>query len=256
VSSPAAPRIEIDGRRVGAETLWSTASGFGHFTAMQVRGRRTRGLSVHLRRLEAANDELFDADLDHERVRALIRHALGDVADASVRVYCFEAEPEPAIMVTVREPADVSGPQRLQSVRYQRPDAHLKHLATGQGYYRRLARRNGFDDALLTSADGAVAETAIANIGFFDGSGIVWPDAPLLQGVTMQLLQQRLPDFGAPSRRAPIHVRDIAALDGAFVSNARGVAAVAQVDEARLPVQAERMKVVSDAYASVPWDAI
>jgi branched-subunit amino acid aminotransferase/4-amino-4-deoxychorismate lyase len=251
-----APRVEIDGHRVHAEELWSTAAAFGHFTAMQVRARRTRGLSVHLRRLEAANEELFGAELDHERVRELIRHALGEVENASVRVYCFESKPQPAIMVTVREPGDVSGPQRLQSVRYQRPDAHLKHLATGQGYYGRLARRNGFDDALLTSVDGAVAETVIANIGFFDGSGIVWPDAPLLHGVTMQLLEERLPERGVPSRRAPVRVQDIAVLDGAFVSNARGLAAVGQVDEVRLPVHAERMNLVTDAYASVPWDAI
>jgi branched-subunit amino acid aminotransferase/4-amino-4-deoxychorismate lyase len=249
-------RIEIDGHRVGAEELWSTASAFGHFTAMQVRGRRTRGLSLHLRRLEAANDELFDAELDHDRVRELIRQALGEVEDASVRVYSFESQPEPAIMVTVREPGDVSGPQRLQSVRYQRPDARLKHLATGQGYYSRLARRNGFDDALLTSADGAVSETAVANIGFFDESGIVWPDAPALQGVTMQLLEQRLPELGVPSRRAPVQIDDIGTFDGAFVSNARGVAAVSSVDRAHLSVHSARMKLVGDAYASVPWDAI
>src|SRR5205814_4396528 len=125
---------------------------------------------------------------------------------------------------------DVSTPQRLRSVRYQRPDAHLKHLATGQGYYSRLARRNGFDDALLTSADGAVSETAIANIGFFDESGIVWPDAPLLHGVTMQLLEHRLPELGVPSQRAPVRLADIGAFEGAFLSNARGVDAVKQVD--------------------------
>ena len=35
--------IEIEGREVSAEALWSTVSAHGHFTAMQVRGRRTRG---------------------------------------------------------------------------------------------------------------------------------------------------------------------------------------------------------------------
>lgn len=35
--------IEIDGRPANAEALWSTVSAYGHFTAMQVRGRRTRG---------------------------------------------------------------------------------------------------------------------------------------------------------------------------------------------------------------------
>lgn len=243
--------VEIDGDRVDAATLWSTASGFGHFTAMQVRDRRTRGLALHLARLETANRELFGAELDHERVRELVRHALGSVQDASVRVYLFEAEEEPSIMVTVKEPGGVAGPQRLQSVRYQRPDPHLKHLAAGQGYYGRLARRSGFDDALLTTADGGVSETAIANVGFFDESGIVWPDAPLLHGITMQLLEQRL-----PTRRAPVRVQDLAAFSGAFVANARGVAAVSRVDDVSFAVPAGRMNDVAAAYASVPWDAI
>jgi branched-subunit amino acid aminotransferase/4-amino-4-deoxychorismate lyase len=104
---------------------------------------------------------------------------------------------------------------------------------------------------LLTSADGTVSETAVANIGFFDGPGIVWPDAPLLHGITMQLLEQTL-----PSRRARVRVQDFAAFSGAFVANARGIAAVSHVDDVSLPVQAGRMEVVDEAYAAVPWDAI
>ena len=223
---------------------------------MQVRGRRTRGLPLHLRRLEAANKELFEAGLDHERVRELIRHALRDVDDASVRVYVFESGEEPATMVTVKPPGGVSRPQRLESVRYQRPDAHIKHLATGQAFYSRLARRDGFDDALLTASDGRVSESAIANIGFFDESGVVWPDAPFLHGITMQLLERELPDVGVPSRRAEVRLHDIPSFEGAFLSNARGVVPVTHVDGASLPVPAERMQAVSDAYASVPWDTI
>jgi branched-subunit amino acid aminotransferase/4-amino-4-deoxychorismate lyase len=249
-------RIEIDGRRVGAAELWATASGFGHFTAMQVRGRQTRGLELHLRRLEAANRELFGAGLDRERVRALVRQALGEVEDASVRVYVFESGDDVANMVTVRPPGGVKSPQRLRSVRYQRPDAHLKHLATGQAYYARLAQREGFDDALLTADDGLVSETAVANVGFLDGEGVVWPDAPQLAGITMQLLERALPERGVPSRRAPAWVADVAAFEGAFLSNARGVAAVSGVDALALPMPAARLGAISAAYESVPWDAI
>jgi branched-subunit amino acid aminotransferase/4-amino-4-deoxychorismate lyase len=244
-------RVELDGRAVDAATLWAAASGFGHFTAMQVRGRRTRGLALHLRRLEDANHELFGAPLDGERIRALVRHALGDDEDASVRVYVFEAEPEPSVLITVREPGGVTSPQRLLSVRFQRPAAHLKHLATGQGLYLRHAQRSGYDDALLTAPDGTISETAVANIGFLDGDGIVWPDAPLLRGITMQLLEHAL-----PSRRAPIRLDDIPSLDGAFLSNARGVAAVSAVDEVQLRVGAARMRALADAYESVPWDEL
>ena len=105
-------------------------------------------------------------------------------------------------MVTVKSPAALSTPQRLQSVRYQRPDAHLKHLATGQAFYSRLARRNGFDDALLTGSEGVVSESAIANIGFLDGSGVVWPDAPHLHGITMQLSRGRYPSWADVPARA------------------------------------------------------
>ena len=206
--------------------------------------------------MEAANRELFEAELDGERVRELIRHALRDVEDASVRVYAFESGDEPTIMVTVKQPGDVSTPQRLQSVRYQRPEAHLKHLATEQGFYSRLARRNGFDDALLTTSDGVISETSIANIGFFDGSGVVWPAAPLLHGITMQLLERKLVELSVPTRRAPVRLHDIASFDGAFLSNARGVAAVSEVDGMSLRMQARRMETIADAYASVPWDII
>lgn len=249
-------QVEVNGHRVDGETLWETASGYGHFTAMQVRGRRTRGLTLHLRRLEGGNRELFDAALDDERIRWLIRHALGAVEDASVRVYMFESDGEPAVMITVRAPGGISSRQRLQSVNYQRPDAHLKHLATGQGHYLRLARRNGFDDALLTAADGTVSETALANVGFFDDDGVVWPDASLLRGITMQLLERALPDLGVPWRRAAVRLQDVASLQGAFLTSARGVAAVCRLDDEALPVPTDRVNAIADAYASVPWDAI
>jgi branched-subunit amino acid aminotransferase/4-amino-4-deoxychorismate lyase len=244
-------KVEIEGKPVDAEQLWSTASSFGHFTAMQVRGRRTRGLELHLRRLEAANRELFAAGLDRERLLGLIRQALGDVGDASVRVYVFESKDWPATMVTVKEPGGVTTPQSLLSVQYQRPDAHLKHLATGQGYYTRVAHRSGYDDALLVAPDGQVSETAIANVAFFDESGIVWPDAPHLSGITMQLLEGV-----TSSRHAPVHLEDITSYAGVFVSNARGVAAVARLDDLALGVPESRMKALAEAYESVPWDEI
>ncbi len=40
----------------------------------------------------------------------------------------------------------------------------------GQAYYGRAAKRAGFDDALLTGPDGIIAEGAITNIAFSDGS--------------------------------------------------------------------------------------
>jgi branched-subunit amino acid aminotransferase/4-amino-4-deoxychorismate lyase len=249
-------RIEVNGRSVNAETLWSIASAYGHFTAMQVRAARTRGLCLHLARLERASRELFDTELDRDRVRHLMRHALGDTQYASLRVYAFESGDEPAIMVTVRPPADVVTPQRLQSVRYQRPDAHLKHLATGQGFYTRLARRNGFDDALLTGGEDLIAESATANICFVDGAGVVWPDAPQLHGITMQLLEVRLPELDMPTVRRPVSLGDVTSFAGVFVTNARGVAAVSSIDDAPLAINGEHLELLAGGYASVPWEQL
>src|SRR5262245_12118415 len=64
--------VEVNGQEVSAEALWSTASSFGHFTAMQVRGRRTRGLALHLDRLGAGTRGLFDRGLAAGPVRAPI----------------------------------------------------------------------------------------------------------------------------------------------------------------------------------------
>ena len=96
-----------------------------------------------------------------------------------------------------------------------------------------------------------ISETTIANIGFFDDGGVVWPDAPLLHGITMQLLESRM-----PSRRAPVRLEDVASFQGAFLSNSRGVAAVSEIDGLTLPLPSERMEALVAAYESVPWDAI
>jgi branched-subunit amino acid aminotransferase/4-amino-4-deoxychorismate lyase len=249
-------RVEVDGREVSAGDAWSIAAGFGHFTAMQVRKGATRGLALHLERLRAAHRELFDAPLDGDRVRGLIRHALDGAGDASVRVYGYERDPEPAIVVTVREPAGVTSPMRLRSVRYQRPSAHLKHLSTEQAYRSWTARAAGHDDALLTTEDGTISESATANVGFLDGAGVVWPAAPQLAGITMQLLDATLPGLGIPSRHEPVRLREVSSFDGAFLTSARGVAQIAAIDDLELAGLEDRVDGLREAYDAVAWDPI
>ena len=85
--------MEIDGQSATVAQLSAAApAGYGHFTAMQVRNRRVRGLGLHLARLDAANREMFGTGLDTTAVLGYIRHALGEqTRDASVRVYVYEA---------------------------------------------------------------------------------------------------------------------------------------------------------------------
>jgi branched-subunit amino acid aminotransferase/4-amino-4-deoxychorismate lyase len=255
-----AARIQIDGRDATIEQLSSAALvGYGHFTAMQVRDRRVRGLDLHLARLNAANREMFGTDLDATRVRAHVRHALGeDTPDASVRIYSYETPGGTSVMVTVRPPGGMQAtPWRLQTVPYQRPLAHIKHIGDfGQSYFQRLAHRNGFEEALLTGAGGIISEGSITNIGFFTGDAIVWPSAPALPGITMQILERALPQHGMPSRRTPVHTADLGTYHAAFVTNARGIAPVGQVDDLALPVDGGLIRTLTEAYDSTGWDRL
>ena len=250
--------VEVDGRAVEAPPPFPAFT-YGHFTAMQVRGGRVRGLDLHLQRLESGNRELFGAGLDGDLVRHHVRTALdGRPADASVRVYVGSSTGETSVMVTVRAPIDMPDtPWSLLPVPYQRPVPHTKHLGDfGQTHFRRAAERSGFDDALLTGAGGVVSECAIANFAVFDGSSVIWPDAPALAGITMQLLEPALADTGIGSVHAPVLLGELASYAAAFVTNSRGIAAVARIHELALPVDASLMRTVQDRYASVPWDPI
>ncbi|WNV90420.1 aminotransferase class IV [Umezawaea sp. Da 62-37] len=249
-------RIEIDGRTATAEALAHPAmSTYGHFTAMQVRDHQVRGIDLHLARLRAATREVFDSALDEELLLRHIRHALTDVVDASLRVHVFQPEGELSYMVTVRPPfGPPATPQRLRSVPYVRPFAQVKHLGGfAQAHYTSLVRREGFDDALLVTQDGLVTEGATTNIGFLDDDTVVWPDAPVLLGITMQLLNIALTEREVVSRLAEVRLDGVASFDGAFLTNARGVVPVASIDDVVFPVDADRMKVVTDAYDSTPW---
>jgi hypothetical protein len=137
--------LELNGTPVGddAHTV-ATSLGYSHFTAMQVRD--TRGLDLHLARLDAATRELFGQPLDTDRVCGYVRHALGHTRDASVRVYVFESGGI-SILVTVREPAEPPDiAQRVRSVRF------------AQEYWRRQVRAEGSCGGELQTA-GAPAST-------------------------------------------------------------------------------------------------
>ncbi len=252
---------EIDGRPVSTDQLWQLAlHGFGHFTAMQVRDGRVRGLDLHLARLAAANRELFDVDLDPDLVRAHIRHALGDIAAASVRVMIESAGADaPIVFVTVRGPHTApSTPHQLLAVPYLRELPHLKQVGGGFGqtYHRHAAARKGYSEILLTGPDGVVAEGGISNIGCFDGSALVWPDAPALSGITMRLLERHLPAAGIPCRRQTLRVADLPTFESVLVTNSRGLAPADRVDDLSVPVDEAFVRRVSDVYESVPWDVI
>ncbi|MET9434305.1 aminotransferase class IV [Streptomyces sp. NPDC006551] len=245
--------VEIDGSPApDPELLATLMGGYGHFTAMQVRDGRVRGLGLHLDRLDRSTHELFGTGIDAGRLRVLLTGALEAAGrrDAAVRVYVYAGV---RVVVTVREPASMpAAPQSLKSVEYWRPAAHIKHVGGfGQSYHGDAARRAGFDEALLTSSHGEIAEGAVTNIAFWDGTSVVWPSAPCLTGVTMALLEPRL-----PSARRPVTLASLRDFRAAFVTNSRGIAPVERIDEVRFEVDEELMGRVYAAYASAPWEPL
>ncbi|WP_033441475.1 aminotransferase class IV [Saccharothrix sp. NRRL B-16314] len=245
-------RIEIDGEPPTTDRLATgLLANYGHFTAMQVRDRRTKGLDLHLRRLDDANRELYGKELPGDHVRALISHALGDdVRDAAVRVVVFGVD-TPSVMVVVGPPHDPPAtPRRLMSVPYTRPLPHVKHIGGfGQIHHGNLAERAGYDGALLT-ANGVVVEAAIANIAFLDDAGdVVWPQAAWLHGITMQLLEREL-----PTRREVVRLTDFGRYRGAFATNSIGVVAVSGIDDVEFTVDGPALARVQAAYDAIPAD--
>lgn len=241
-------RIETDGHPAEPGDLFST---YGHFTAMQVRGGGVQGLANHLTRLDAAHRELFGRPLDADRVRDLIRHALDGTADAAVRVTLRHAE---HVVVSVADPRDPpAAPQRLRSVPYLRPFPHVKHLGGfAQAEWARRVGLEGYDDALLTAPDGAVAESSMANIGFLEPDGaVVWPDAPQLHGTAMRLVEAT-----TPSTSRTVRLGDVGRFAGAFLVNSIGVVAVASIDDVPLSDAGPLLAAVVDRLAAVPWDRV
>ena len=269
-ASVAPMRCELNGRAASADDLRALAlTNYGHFTALQVHERRVRGLDLHLARLDAGTRELFGTPIDEGIVRAHLRAALaGWIGDAAVRITVFSRAFDrehparafaPDVLVTVTSPRGTDATRvRLKTFHHERALPAIKHVGTfALFHHRRLAQQAGYDDALFVDASGAISETSIWNIGFFDGAGVVWPIAPQLHGVSMQLIDQGLRARGIASTSRRVSREDLATFRAAFLTNCGcPVRAVASIDDVELPVDAEFERVLAACHADHPLQPI
>jgi branched-subunit amino acid aminotransferase/4-amino-4-deoxychorismate lyase len=208
------------------------ATSYGHFTSMQVREGRVRGLGLHLERLDRGSRELFGRGISADRVRSYLRAALdrADSGDLSVRVAAFSREGpkvgrgipvEPDLLVTVTDPiAPTSAPPRLLAFEHERPVPHLKHTGTfSLLYYGRQAQLAGYDDAVFFDRSGNLSEASIWNICFAVDDRISWPEAAVLPGITMLTLQAGLTATGVPSDTRPVPLADLPTYTAAYLTN-------------------------------------
>ncbi len=239
---------------------------YGHFTSMRVDDQRVRGLSLHLERLMRDCRRLFDADLDPDRIRHLIRHALADTCRSIVvRVTVFDptlelgrpgADAEPRVLVTTRAVAQPSLPGlRLQSAGYSRDMPDVKHVGLfGSLRHRRIAQRNGFDDVLFTDADATICEAATSNIGFVDGDRIVWPQADCLPGVTMRLINEVRDEHAT---LAPVTLGQLADMDAVFATNAAvGIRTISAIDDIQWPNTHPVLGILRKQYTDIPAELL
>lgn len=250
-----ARHVEVNGQDADDETIaLLDHEGWGHFTAMQVRDGRTRGLGMHLERLDAAHRDIYGKPLDGDLVRARIRHALDGRPDASVRAYGFWA----GLVVTVRGPQEMlSRPYSMTVQHFQRPLARLKHVGSwGQGRFYDLATAAGFDDGLLVDETGRISEGNITNVGFWRDASVIWPEAPKLDGITMLVLQRELKAGGVPQAEAPVRVQELAAYRGMILCNSHGWALVGRVDDVQIAHDEAFTEAISAAYDRSPLEQI
>lgn len=259
----------VDGQPASqADLSYHALFNYGAFTSFGVEGGGVRGLDLHLARLEASALELFGGAVEEGRLRALIRSALSGRTDAWLRVSLFSPEiwtrephgiGAPKVMIGVfTPPAPLAGGLRLQPQVYGREAAHLKHVATfGLLRARRLARQAGFDDALFTDHAGLICEGSLWNIGFWRSGGVIWPQAPMLEGVAQTLIRRGLEQAGVRQHLRPVTLDDLPDVEGAFLCNsATPAAAITAIGAHQFGGGGEAPRHIEAAWRSNPCQAI
>lgn len=248
-------RVFLDGRPAAGEDLRALALvNYGHFTTVQVRAGTAQGMDLHLSRLCGASEELFGRVPAADDLRRQLRQALQADGrdDCTLRATVFApgfdplrggdgVQVEPRMLVAVSPPLQPpAGPVRVRSFRHLRAVPHLKHVGTFDLFHhRRLAAREGFDDALFADSQGRVLEGTTWNVGFISGDGVLWPQGPALSGVTRRLLQDGLAAAGVAQQGRSVALDELPAMRGAFACNTRGVWMLAGINAVAWPAAPE-----------------
>ncbi|QNE75028.1 branched-chain amino acid aminotransferase [Streptomyces finlayi] len=258
--------VQRNGQEATAGELAPLAfAGYAHFTALQVRDGRVRGLDLHLERLRSASVEMFGRALPEDRVLTHLRTALrAGPADLSLTATVYSpageftaagTDVEPELLVRTGPAATgPAGPLSLAAVEHERDLPAVKHVGeVAKTYLLRQAVGQGFDDAAFVDRRGRLSEATIWNLAFWDGHSVVWPAADMLAGTTMSIVRRRLGDLGVPQRTQEVSLDGLAALSGAVVMNSwtPGIP-VRRIGSVRLPDAPLLLEHLHRAYEAEP----
>lgn len=240
-------------------------TGYAHFTAMQVRGGKVRGLDLHLERLKFASEKLFGQALPDDQVQAYLRAAIqAGPSDLSLTATMYSptgeftvaaASTEPEVLIRTGPAASgPEGPLTLATVNHERFLPQIKHVGEmAKTYFLRQAAEQGLDDVVFVDRQGRLSEATIWNLAFWDGSSVIWPLAEMLTGIMMGTVRRQLDRLGIPQRVKEITLADLPALSGGVVMNSLtpGVA-VSQIGSALLPEAPAFLELLHRAYKAEP----
>ena len=240
-------------------------AGFAHFTAMQVRDRKIKGLDLHLNRLREASREFFGRTLPDDQILSYIKTAVdAGPKDQSLTVSVFSRsgeftgasmDVEPTVLVRTGAPSHgPAGPLRLSAVNHERPLAEIKHVGeVGKTYYLHQAIRQGFDDAAFIDRQGRLSEATIWNLVFWDNETVIWPKATILKGTMMGIVQRQLDHLNIPQRHEAITLERLRKLSGAAVMNSwtPGIAVTA-IASTVIAEAKPFIELLHEAYAAEP----
>lgn len=241
-------------------------AGFAHFTAMQIRNGSVKALDLHLARLRNASMDLFGAAPNDELIIDSIRSALRTGPQGlSLTVTAFAPEgefttesfgSEPSVLVRTSLPSDgPQGPMKLWITEHERHMARIKHVGEwAKTYFLHRAAEHGFDDVAFMDRNGRLSEGSIWNLVFWDGSSVVWPQADILVGTMMGMVQRQLEELGVTQRVQVVRSADLAWMEGAAVMNSwtPGVPLTA-IGDHNFPVSEALMSLLRAAYAAEPY---
>lgn len=263
--------VQRNGRPATAEALGPLAfAGYAHFTALQVRGGKVRGLDVHLQRLHAASLAMFGCALSDEAVKSYLASALKTRNDGdfslTATVYSSAGEFTPPgndaplhMLVRTSPPSDgPQGPLALDTVNYERVVPEIKHVGEiAKTWFQRKAVEHGFDDAAFIDNQGRLSEASIWNLVFWDGKSVVWPKAKMLRGTTMAIVMRQLERLGVPQRFQHITIDSLTTLQGAAVMNSWTPAVeVRHIGSVNLPSAPDFLTLLHRAFESEPLTAV
>jgi branched-subunit amino acid aminotransferase/4-amino-4-deoxychorismate lyase len=258
---------ELNGQPIQLTDLSITAAlNSGHFTAMQCRNGKIKGKRLHLRRLSSSSMLLFGCSVDDDSILGYIRHMIFPGESCSLRVHVFSTAAYPGnirpadlqVLVIKTKPAELQAPPvSAGTAVFERFLPQVKHagIATGLMYYKRRIQQAGFDDVLYTTASGEVSEGSIWNIGFFDGYSFVFPAAPALNGIMLQLITGGLERLDVPFQIKPIHKSALHQYKFAFLMNSIATAhPICRIDDFYFETDNDALALLKKAYAQWPWE--